>query len=266
MHYGQEFHWSAGKSPTGQLANGKLPKGKSPKASHQNSIFLLIALHLTSKSSWHMLLIIWVNWIDTCHVTSHLTHLERVCLSEEVSPIIIARTQPQTQVSWPEDSQDLEFAIAETSIPEDFLQKDVLVDEQWHIIFAKPNMISILSQAKNWYIGATFKVVCKPFTQLFSVHAFVKSGENVKQVPLLFAIMSGKWKQDYIEVFNAVDTVLPKRNVQTITSDFKAAMWQAAAEVFPTVARLGCFSHWSQAVWRKVNILHWFLNDLKQEL
>ena len=53
-------------------------------------------------------------------------------------------------------------------------------------------MMSILSQAKNWYVDAIFKVVHKPFTQLFSIHAFVKSGENVKQIPLLFAIMSGK--------------------------------------------------------------------------
>ena len=67
--------------------------------------------------------------------------------------------------------------------------------------------------------------------------------------------MSGKHKQDYMEVFNAIETVLPTRNVQTITLDFEAAMWQAAAKVFPTVARLGCFFHWSQAIWRKVQEL-----------
>ena len=53
-------------------------------------------------------------------------------------------------------------------------------------------MISILPEAKNRYIDATFKVVCKPFTQLFSILAFVKLGEHAKQIPLLFAIMSGK--------------------------------------------------------------------------
>ena len=52
-------------------------------------------------------------------------------------------------------------------------------------------MISILSEGKNWYIDATFKVVCKLFTQLFSIHAFVKLGESAEQIPLLFAIMSG---------------------------------------------------------------------------
>ena len=84
----------------------------------------------------------------------------------------------------PEEPQDLEFAVAENLIPDDFLQNDVQVDEQQHIIFAKPDMISILSEAKNWYIDATFKVIHKPFTQLFSIHVFVKSGESAKQIPL----------------------------------------------------------------------------------
>ena len=64
-----------------------------------------------------------------------------------------------------------------------------------------------------------------------------------------------KWRcATYIEVFHAVDTLLPTRNVQTITLDFEAAMWQAA-EVFPIVAQLGCFFHWSQAIWWKVQEL-----------
>ena len=67
--------------------------------------------------------------------------------------------------------------------------------------------------------------------------------------------MSGKCKQDYTEVFKAIDALLPTRNVQTLTLDFEAAMWQAAAEIFPTVVPLGCFFHWSQVVWRKVQEL-----------
>ena len=125
------------------------------------------------------------------------------------------------------------------------------VYESWHI----SDMISILSEAKNWYIDATFKVIHKPFTQLFSIHAFVKSGESAKQIPLLFAIISGKRKQDYVGVFSATKTFLPAVNVKTITLDFEAAMWQAVAEVFPTVTRLGCFFHWSQAIWYKVQEL-----------
>ena len=145
--------------------------------------------------------------------------------------------------------------IAETSIPNDFLQTDVLIIDGRHIILAKPNMIRILSQAKNWYIDATFKGVRKPFTQLLIVRAFVKSGESVKQIPLIFAIMCGKRKQDYTEVFKAIDALLPTRNVQTLTLDFEAAMWQAAIDVFPKVLPVGCCFYWSQAVWRKVQEL-----------
>ena len=117
------------------------------------------------------------------------------------------------------------------------------MDDRCHIIFATNIMISILCQAKNWFIDATFKVVHKPFTQLLSIHAFIKFTGSVKQIPLTFVLMSGKHKRDYKKVFKAIKKLLPTSNVKTVTLDFEAAMWHAASKVFPNVKILGCFFH-----------------------
>ena len=55
----------------------------------------------------------------------------------------------------------------------------------------------MISQAKNWFIDATFEAVCQPFTQHISIHAFIKSTGSVKQIPPIFVLMSGKHKRDY---------------------------------------------------------------------
>ena len=57
-------------------------------------------------------------------------------------------------------------------------------------------------------LDGTFKVVKKPFTQLFTVHCFVKKDEHVKQVPVLYALMSGKKMSDYKAVLKALKAAL----------------------------------------------------------
>ncbi len=90
-----------------------------------------------------------------------------------------------------------------------------------------------------------------PFTQLFSVNAFIRSGDVVKQVPLVYVIMSSKAAGDYKAVFKVLCEKLPTEPwMSTITADLEASVWKAAIHVFPDVTIHGCVFHFTQAVWR----------------
>ena len=114
-------------------------------------------------------------------------------------------------------------------------------------MFTSDKQLQTLRQAK--YINGTFHIVRKPFTQQMSIHAYVKSGSHIKQVPLHFALMSRHKKEDYRAVRKSVMCFLPENQLKSITIEFKAAMWKAAHHVFPDVKVYGCVFHWSQAVW-----------------
>ena len=109
-------------------------------------------------------------------------------------------------------------------------------------------MLELLARAKVWYLDVTFKVVKNPFSQLFSIHAFVKHGSACKQVPLVFVLMSKRRNSDYLLVLKEIQNILPS-NLYVL--DFEIAMWATIPNVFPEVSFMGCAFHWKQAVWRK---------------
>ena len=88
----------------------------------------------------------------------------------------------------PEEPTDLDFEISEENISPDFLKADVCIRSKQHLLFATSQQIQQLVKAKNWYIDGTFKLCRQPFT----INTFVRSGEQAKQVPILFVVMSGK--------------------------------------------------------------------------
>ena len=102
-------------------------------------------------------------------------------------------------------------------------------------------------------MDGTFKMINEPFTQLYSIHSFVKQNGEIKQVPLAFALMSGKRKRDYRRMLMAIRNLLPEQiTVQCVVADFEAASWKVVENALPDVRLQGCIFHWTQAIWRKV--------------
>ena len=48
------------------------------------------------------------------------------------------------------------------------------LEKRRHLVFATGEQLSFLNNAYRWYMDGTFKIIDKSFTQLYSIHAFLK--------------------------------------------------------------------------------------------
>ena len=85
-----------------------------------------------------------------------------------------------------------------------------------------------------------FKVVRESVYQLFSVHSIARSGEDMKEIPLLFALMSRRRTKDYLAIIQSIVEKLEKTSVQRIVADFEVTSWKAFKDSFPHAQIEGC--------------------------
>ncbi|XP_050740022.1 uncharacterized protein LOC127010190 [Eriocheir sinensis] len=199
---------------------------------------------------------------------------------------IVRTTNRLRQARRPKQPKDLNFTWVTEELPDNFVQHDMVVGSACHVIMFTALLLSLLSKAKMWYVDATFKAVQRPFQQLWSIHSFIRQGDNMKQVPLVYVLMSRRSKEDYIKILNYIMERVANNSVKRVVMDFESAVWGAFQNVnpdffffffffftlqpiapvgffqvdplshrLPIVTLTGCCFHWAQAVWKKINEL-----------
>ena len=86
--------------------------------------------------------------------------------------------------------------------------------------------------SKVWYLDATFRIINRPFQQLFGIHCFVKSGDHIKQCPVCFIFMTHRRYEDYVAVFTAIRRSLQRMNLERCMLDYEKSTYITIETVF----------------------------------
>ena len=146
----------------------------------------------------------------------------------------------------PRDPTTINFDLDIDQLPDQFIKADIQANGARHIVLMTDAMLELLSKAKTWYLDGTFRIVNRPFMQLFGIHAFIKHDSSMKQVPLAFILLSRRRSIDYIEVLDRVKQLLRSPVVQRFVLDYEKAAWQAIQHCFPGKDIKGCLFHYTQ--------------------
>lgn len=105
-------------------------------------------------------------------------------------------------------------------------------------------------------MDGTFKASSTAFYQLYIIHGSF-SGQSF---PLIYCFLSSKTQMAYTNMFSAIRAKLSEHGVSfsphEIQIDFEYAAYNAARLAFPEAVIKGCFFHFGQAIWRKVQSLN----------
>jgi hypothetical protein len=129
-----------------------------------------------------------------------------------------------------------------------FLQFDSGPSNDRVLIFTTYKNLRAMSSCDHWYADGTFKVVPPLFNQLYTIHGFAQN--NV--LPSIYILMPNRREETYDRVFTAIKNLQPNLNPVSVMTDFELAAINAFKSSFPNSNARGCFFHFSQCLWRKI--------------
>ncbi|CAF1030017.1 unnamed protein product [Brachionus calyciflorus] len=119
-------------------------------------------------------------------------------------------------------------------------------DKPRSFIFTTSNNLNLLENS-HLFADGTFDIAPRLFLQTYTIHAIV----NGRCLPLVYILLPGKSQALYSRVLDVISSML-KSPPKSLMLDFERAFINAAHIAFKNISIHGCFFHFKQAIWRKI--------------
>lgn len=138
-----------------------------------------------------------------------------------------------------------------------FLGRNVAFGDNGRLLLLATEInLRMLSESPLWLVDGTFQTCPILFTQIFSVHGIVGTGECTRILPLAYGFLHKKTEECYVNFFNSLKEYALEFNIELnperIMSDFELAIINAVKSVFPATIQSACLFHLGQSIWRKI--------------
>lgn len=122
-----------------------------------------------------------------------------------------------------------------------------IYDKTRIIIFSSKYKQKLLKYGTIFAIDGTFKIAPSDFNQILTIHFLVLGSFH----PIFYILIKSQSAIDYTRAFNII-----KENTgcqpKIILTDFEKALISSTKAVFTGSKNQGCFFHFSQAIWRRI--------------
>lgn len=159
----------------------------------------------------------------------------------------LARSVRRQRTDHIQDGNVLTDELKSTLRGDDF----VLHDSDGLLILTTARNLDLLSMKEHWLCDGTFDSAPLGF-QLYTIHVTLS---ETCTVPLVYAIAREKSQQMYEQIFSTLKEKRPHLNPLSFTIDYERAAINAINRIFPNANVYGCYFHFGQCLWRKIQNL-----------
>ncbi|XP_042913268.2 uncharacterized protein [Parasteatoda tepidariorum] len=170
---------------------------------------------------------------------------------------VLYKARNLEQPALPKSVDDIVWTerYTKTKDGKDFLLGDDGSGEDRLLMFCTTDNLKRMCSSKKIWADGTFKIVPLLFHQLYTIHGLYEN----EMFPFVYCLLQDKKKETYKRLFQMIKEeagkVDEKFSPENAMLDFELAAINALREEVPNVSVKGCFFHYTQNIWKKVQNL-----------